>query len=415
MALGLLWLLDAALQAQPDLFTAGWWRDTLAQSVMGQPSAINHSIFWAVGIIAAHASLWNSLFVATQAALGITLLAGRWERPAILLSIPWALGIWWVGEGFGILPTGFAMAATGAPGAVILYPVLALLAWPRRPLHPVADGPVTDGPVADGPATGVWMAYWLGTALLALPWAFPAVQAVRANISELGSDGPSWLEPVVNPVQSFVSSHAVLSVAAAAAAQIAIGLGILVPRYRRSVLSAALLLSALYWVCFQGLGGVLSGFPSDATDVQTAPLIALLALALWPVRSRRVRLYRLVPPPGAAIRSNRPIATRDIASDPTVGPWRAEALGPGVAAEGVEPRQRLLHLKRLRPLRPGLPVLQRPAGRPDGPAVPGPAPARRRRRAGHRGIGSPAAVAARAGWFSRRVAASGPGHRGWPA
>ncbi len=39
--------------------------------------------------------------------LGLRLVASRFERAAIVASIPWAVGIWWVGERFGALPTGF--------------------------------------------------------------------------------------------------------------------------------------------------------------------------------------------------------------------------------------------------------------------------------------------------------------------
>lgn len=128
--LGLLWLLDAGLQAQPQLFTSGFWKDDLAQSAMGQPAPVAHSIIWASGLVAAHAGVWNSLFVVVQALLGLALVTGRCERLAVAASLPWSLGIWWVGEGFGALPTGFAMAATGAPGAVVLYPLIGFLAWP---------------------------------------------------------------------------------------------------------------------------------------------------------------------------------------------------------------------------------------------------------------------------------------------
>ncbi|HLI54310.1 MAG TPA: hypothetical protein VKU88_08290, partial [Acidimicrobiales bacterium] len=70
VALGFLWLLDAGLQAQPHLFTAAWWRDDLAQSVMGLPGSLNAAILWAVGVVASHPAAWNALFVAVQAAMG---------------------------------------------------------------------------------------------------------------------------------------------------------------------------------------------------------------------------------------------------------------------------------------------------------------------------------------------------------
>lgn len=305
VALGLVWLLDAGLQAQPDLFGAAWWKDTLAQSVMGQPAALNHLILWAVGIVAAHAALWNSLFVAVQAAIGLALVTGRFERAAIMLSIPWALGIWCVGEGFGLLPTGFAMAATGAPGAVILYPMLGLLAWPGRRSGDAAPGRRRgrDGAaaIAARPAIAVWVTIWVGTALLALPWAFPVGQVVRANISEFGGSIPSWLGPLADPVQNFAAGHPVAFSSIVGVLQVLVGLGVLWRRTRRPAVIGALALCLLYGLCFQGLGGILTGFPSDATDPQAAPLLALFALAMWPAVTAQVRSDR-----GRALRSGAP-------------------------------------------------------------------------------------------------------------
>ncbi|HET6874295.1 MAG TPA: hypothetical protein VFH70_05925, partial [Acidimicrobiales bacterium] len=132
MAIGLLWLLDAGLQAQAHFFTSDWWRNDLAESVMGQPAVVSRSILWATGVLSAHAGLANGLAVVTQAGIGLCLAIGRFERAAIAASVPWALAVWGVGEGLGGLPTGFAQLAGGAPGPVLFYPLIAVLAWPRR-------------------------------------------------------------------------------------------------------------------------------------------------------------------------------------------------------------------------------------------------------------------------------------------
>ena len=112
--LGALWLIDAALQARPHFFTYDWWHNDLAESVMGQPEPVSRSILWATDHLAAHATAANTAAVIVQAAVGLALLLGRLERTAIAVSIPWALGVWWLGEGFGALPTGFAVLAARA-------------------------------------------------------------------------------------------------------------------------------------------------------------------------------------------------------------------------------------------------------------------------------------------------------------
>jgi hypothetical protein len=277
---GVLWLIDAGLQTQPALFGADWWRNDLAQSVMGQPIPINHSIFYVVGIVAAHAAAWNAVFVAIQAALGLALVSGRFERAAIVASIPWALGIWWVGEGFGALPTGFALSAAGAPGPVLLYPLIGLLAWPH-PSSATPDGPARDeAPVINwrGGVTA-WLLLWVGESLLQIPWAFPPRQTLLANISESSAGQPAWLRAIAHGTNALAGQHPTGVTVIMALSQLAVGVGVLHPRSRRTALGAGVALSMVYWVAFQYLGGIAGG---DGTDPGTAPIMILLAFALWP-------------------------------------------------------------------------------------------------------------------------------------
>jgi hypothetical protein len=55
-------------------------------------------------------------------------------RPTVKLalgaSVAWALGVWWFGEGLGGVLAGTASPVNGAPGAVLLYALLAVLLWP---------------------------------------------------------------------------------------------------------------------------------------------------------------------------------------------------------------------------------------------------------------------------------------------
>ena len=51
-------------------------------------------------------------------------------RLALAASIAWSIGVWWFGEGFGGVLSGAASPLNGAPGAVILYALLAVLLWP---------------------------------------------------------------------------------------------------------------------------------------------------------------------------------------------------------------------------------------------------------------------------------------------
>jgi hypothetical protein len=268
-ALGAVWVLDALLQAQPALFGADWWRTQLAQSAMGQPREVNRSILWAVGVISAHAALWNSAFVLVQAVIGISLLVGRWERLAIAASVPWALGIWWVGEGFGNLLSGFAITATGAPGAVLLYALLGLVAWPRQDRRDVLVGP----------ARWAWVAFWTGGAALLIPWQFPVHQVLSANVEELSQGVASWQAPTAHAMGQLVADHALAVAAVMAAAQVASGIGLLWEKTTMPALALGMALALAYWWGFEYLGGIPAG---GATDPNSGPLVILLALALWP-------------------------------------------------------------------------------------------------------------------------------------
>jgi hypothetical protein len=285
-ALGVLWLVDAALQAQPALFTAAWWRTDLSQSVMGEPMVINHSIFWAVNLIAAHAAVWNSLFIAIQVVIGVALLLGRWERVAILASIPWALGIWWVGEGFGTLPSGFAIAAAGSPGPVLFYPLIAVLAWPQKMKEGVVSPKrVAASAVGERAGAIAWLVLWAGQALLQIPWSLPPGQVLVANVQEHSLDQPSWVAATARLAEGLARNHPLALTVTLAFAQVVIGAGILFPRARRGALRAGIGLSLVFWLSFQGLGGLAGG---GTTDPGAAPLMILLALSLWPMEPAKL-------------------------------------------------------------------------------------------------------------------------------
>jgi hypothetical protein len=279
-AVGGLWLLDAALQAQPHLFAADWWHNDLAQSVMGQPPTIARSILWVVNHIALHPAPWNSLFVAVQALFGICLLAGRFERAAIAASIPWALGIWWVGEGFAGLATGFGLFAAGAPGPVLYYPLLGLLAWPQKPRSATcrpAAAPSLDAPTRT--AAMLWAALWAGgAALLAVPWRFGQATVLRANLEEHSLGQAPWLAGTSRQAYHPIGAHPLLAPVVLTFAQALIGLGVLFPTARRAALGAGLVAALAFWIVFENLGGILGG---DATDPGAAPLLIILGLSLW--------------------------------------------------------------------------------------------------------------------------------------
>lgn len=269
LAVGVLWLVDAALQAEPPNFAHSYPLGDLAQSVMGAPPWENHAVYGLIAPFVAHWPWWNLGAVLVQAAIGLALVSDRWVRSALTASVGWGAVVWLVGEGLGLLPTGFAMVAFGAPGPVVLYAALALLAWPG-----------SDRSVDRRAWLGVWLAYWAGGALLQAPWVFPPGRVMAANFEESALGQPAWAEAIARSVAHAVAGDPGLWMAALAAMQLAIGVGGLCRGARlQGILVAAIAVSAAFWAVGQQFGGVLA---LGATDVGIGPLVVILALAAWP-------------------------------------------------------------------------------------------------------------------------------------
>ncbi len=268
-ALGVIWLIDAGLQAEPAKFAHAYPLGTLAQSVMGEPNWINRSIFAGIHPFVAYWPLWNLGAVLIQLVIGICLVTGRFTKGALGVSIIWALVVWWLGEGFGTLLSGFGLMAAGAPGPALLYVLLAVMAWPR------AGRPDVDHRTW----TVTWVTLWVSAAILEYPFSHPVGQVLQANLEEnlsttrLLASTSTWFGHVA-------SGHAVTVAVALAVLQVTIGLGALFANgWPRLWPALGIFLSLFFWVVVQQLGG-LPG--TGATDPDLGPLMVVLGLAAWP-------------------------------------------------------------------------------------------------------------------------------------
>jgi hypothetical protein len=237
VALGVLWLLDGVLQAQPFMFTRGFATQVIAPMGQGQPGFVSDPVHWAATVIAAHPVAWNVPFAGIQLLLGVGLLVPRSARLALAASIAWALGVWYLGEGLSGLASGHASLITGAPGSALLYAVLAAAAWPRRDSS--REGPAPWLPFA-------WAVLWAGAAVF---------QAMPGQAPDLGP----------------------LPVVLLVAAEYLIGVGALARRTKVPAVTLGLVLALVFWVFGQDLGGLGSG---QATDPNSGPALALIAIAL---------------------------------------------------------------------------------------------------------------------------------------
>jgi hypothetical protein len=190
LALALVWLLDGILQFQPWMFGKAFPR-MLADSAQGNPGVLAAPITWSAGLIGHDLTVLNALFATIQVALGLGIACRASVKYALGASVAWSLGVWWFGEGFGGVLAGTASPVNGAPGAVILYAVAAILLWPadRDPGAPFVAGRA----VGRRPARALWLVLWASLAVFSLTPASRAPQAISGMISDMVAGEPSWL------------------------------------------------------------------------------------------------------------------------------------------------------------------------------------------------------------------------------
>jgi hypothetical protein len=269
VALGLLWLLDGLLQFQPAMFTSKFATQVIAPAGVGQPGFVAGPLNEAVRIILHQPTAMDLGFGLAQLALGAGILFPRTARWALAASVAWALAVWYLGEGLGGLFGGGASLLTGAPGAALLYAVLALAVSPRR--DPRAQRPARWAAVA-------WAAAWLGGAVLQLLPGADTNASISMSLAMNASGAPAWFAAIDNHISALVPGYGVSLVVDLVVLQAFAGLGVLMGRRTRlAAVSVGIGLSLAYWVTGQDLGQFWSGI---ATDPNTAPLMVLLGVTV---------------------------------------------------------------------------------------------------------------------------------------
>jgi hypothetical protein len=277
LALAGIWLLDAILQFQQFMFSKGF-SQMLAGTAAGNPGFIAHPITWAAAIVAHHAVATNAFFALIQLVLGLGIALRPTVRPALAASVVWAIAVWWLGEGLGGILNGTASPVNGAPGAVIVYALLAVLLWPPRPdrTSPFVAGAFV-GPTA---ARILWLTLWGSLAWLSLQPATRAPRALGAMVTGMASGQPAWLASTDNDLGGFLNSHGPGFAVLLAVVLAVVAAGVFLPgRAVRAILVLALVTAAFVWLA-EGLGGIFTG---GGTDPNSGPLLALLAVCYWPL------------------------------------------------------------------------------------------------------------------------------------
>jgi hypothetical protein len=273
------WLLDGMLQYQSFMYTRAFGQ-MIGGTVAGNPGVIAGPISWNAALVEHHLVLLNTVFATIQLLLGLGIAYRPTVRAALAASIAWSLGVWWFGEGLGGVLNGGASPVNGGPGAVILYALLAVLVWP-------ADRPGVTAPFVAARAVGapvarlLWLALWGGLAYFALTPANRAPQALHDIIAGMADGEPGWIAELEKHAAALLAHQGLAASIVLAVALIVIAVGVfLPPPLARSALLLALVVAAFIWVFGEAFGQILAG---GATDPNSAPLLALLALAYWPL------------------------------------------------------------------------------------------------------------------------------------
>ena len=286
LALGALWLLDGILQFQPSMFTKAF-PSMLAGTAAGNPAFVASPVTWSAALITHHLVVLNAVFATVQVALGLGIAWRPAVRLALAASVLWSLAVWFLGEGLGGVLSGPASLTDGAPGAVILYALLAVLLWPATHERPARF--IAARAVGERAALTLWTVLWASMAFFALLDRTPS--GLSDEIKEMAADQPAWVTWPVTHLASLLAGQGLLAACLLAAAFAVTALGIWLPtrtartartaRATRAVLVLALVLAAFLWLV-QGLGGLFTG---GSTDPNSGPLLVLLTLAYWPTRA----------------------------------------------------------------------------------------------------------------------------------
>lgn len=291
IALGVLWLLDGVLQLQPFMLSPTFARTVIAPAATRQPFFVANLVSWNAHLIAGHPVLFDGVIASIQLALGIGFLIRNAAKAAIVVSVVWAGGVWYFGEGLGGLAGGRVSALVGAPGAALLYAVLALATWPGA----TSPSPSTSTRLQAPPrwTLSVWALLWGGFAVLsALPAndSGPALsRQVQANVAVV----PAPLASIDRMVAHAARAGGDGTVALVVMVELAVGLlAFGRRRVRNAAVVGGIIVAGFYWVVGQSFGQLLSG---RATDPNTGPLIVLLGLTVLAGMAGTTDTARILP------------------------------------------------------------------------------------------------------------------------
>jgi hypothetical protein len=277
--LGVIWLIDGLLQLQPQMFTANMINGVMTPIVQGQPGALATNLQWIVNVITNNLTLVNIIIAVVQVAIGVLLITGVWVRTTVIASIIWALIVWYGGEGMSMLFTGTSSVLSGAPGAVLLYPLIGLAVYPRA-----GEDAQEEGLLSRLHLRWVLAGFWIFAALLQLqPFWWQPEQISGAIGGMVGGGGLNTylFDPILQAFSNATTNAEIPLNIFLIVVFLALGVGLVVARRKQVVplLIVSLVFSVLIWYFTQAFGMIFTGM---ATDFNSGLLLVVIALGCWP-------------------------------------------------------------------------------------------------------------------------------------
>jgi hypothetical protein len=273
LGLATLWLLDAVLQLQPFMFSKSFGILMLGPMAQGNPASVGRPITQVAGVIGRHPVPIDASFFAVQLLIALAIANRRTVRIGLAVSFLWSLLVWWFGEGLGEILTGQASPLTGAPGAVLIYALLAIVLWPTEHAAPFEAARSLGRRVS----RGVWAVVWGGLGAIALAEA--ATRHPARLLSGMASGEPGWLVGLNHRLVGATGAHGAVLAAAVGTVLLALAVAGLTGAPMKPTVAAAVVVSLLIWILGEEFGGLFTG---SATDPNSGPLLVLFALAYWP-------------------------------------------------------------------------------------------------------------------------------------
>lgn len=288
--LGVLWLIDGLLQLQPQMFTMNMVNGVMKPMLQGQPGLIEPGLQFIINQTTLHLIAVNLIIAIVQILLGLgfLFLSDRWLPELVIASLIWAFIVWFGGEGMSMLLTGTSSILSGAPGAVLLYPLLGLAVWPRKRSRSSLPDAVArngdDGLLSRRVLRWVLAGFWLFAALLQLQpnwWQSGQIsQTIGAMVGQGGLNS-ILVDPVLTHISNATADIEIPLNSVLIVIFLALAVGLIVARERqlRPFLVASIFMSVLFWYISQAFGMILTGM---ATDFNSGLLVVVIALAVWP-------------------------------------------------------------------------------------------------------------------------------------